>query len=215
MIGIEVVLAVLTIWLTIHEARLHGQSQEAILNAKEKIDADLTTVNSQLGQTVSRLGDLNTGITQAVDAVKESAKTSKTISGSLQSQLGILGQQQNALQQQASMLGEQLSVQKQQWEKENQLPVLLVQTAIEEVSPPSFIWRELHPHEILSTGHSLGGAPPLRAKAFSVRNVGKLFHRIAAIGVCALGTVLVHKPFVCDYLIFEPGDTYTVSVSLP
>ena len=31
-----------------------------------------------------------------------------------------------------------------------------------------------------------------------------LSHRIAEIEVCALGTVLVHKPFVCDYLIFEP-----------
>jgi hypothetical protein len=29
-------------------------------------------------------------------------------------------------------------------------------------------------------------------------------HAIAAIEVCALGTVFFHKPFVCDHLIFEP-----------
>jgi hypothetical protein len=36
-----------------------------------------------------------------------------------------------------------------------------------------------------------------------------LSHAIAATEVCALGTVFLHKPFLCDYLIFEPDNGMT------
>ncbi len=175
MIGIEIFLSLGTIWLTVHEARLQGDSLEAILTAQKQVDADLTTVNSKLGdlntgitRTVSKLSDLNSGITQTLNAVKESAETSKKINGALQSQLRILTQQQSALQQQTGLLTQQLAVQKQEWEKENQRPALLVMTVIEApLSPTGFIFSRAYPSRTFVDRAHVRRTHSRRSPAFS------------------------------------------------
>jgi uncharacterized phage infection (PIP) family protein YhgE len=132
----------------IHEAGLQEDAQQ-------KVVADLTTMNSKLGdlnsgitQTVSKLGELNAGINQTVQALAESSSISKKINQALGSQLGILTEQQRALSQQAGVLNEQLAVQKQQWDKENQRPAILVITGIGPVEP----WQKFHISAYLDLG---------------------------------------------------------------
>ena len=118
-----------------------GERQQKTLDDSRDALADvvkqLGPLNAGIAQSVSNLTKLNAGIKQTVQAVTESATTSRNMDELLQSQL---------------------AVQKQQWEKENQRPAILVMTSIEApLSPGGVQWRELTPYATLSTGHLLGG----------------------------------------------------------
>ena len=50
----------------------------------------------------------------------------------------------------------------------------------------------------------VGAATPARPLQHALCSQKTLSHGIAVIEECALESVLVHKPLVCDYLIIEP-----------
>jgi septal ring factor EnvC (AmiA/AmiB activator) len=163
MIGVEILLAICGILLTIYEANSQDAVLKNILTAQDKVDTDLGTVNTKLGelnaginQTVSNLDQLNAGIKQTVRATTESAASSEKINEALGSEIRVLSQQQKTLEQQGGLLNQQLDVLKEQWERQNQHPEILVFTIVENKANPGNDFRELLPMTYLGTGHSAG-----------------------------------------------------------
>lgn len=75
MIGLEIIIGSVTIWLTIHEAQLQDRLQERVLSAQATLDSDLTSrlkdLDTGIGNTVDKLAQLNVEITESAQTLNK------------------------------------------------------------------------------------------------------------------------------------------------
>jgi hypothetical protein len=171
LIGLEIILSFVFGWYGLKE----GDQQAKILQHMDQTTA----------ATVKALSDFQEAQSGSLQAQKGSLAAIYGLNAKLTRETGLLGDTQESLRaqvklgkQQGDLVAQQLAVQKQQWEKENQRPVILVTTFIEQAPGGLEARRTLVPRSVLSTGHTLISEGPKRdhalnvRHAFNVRNVG-------------------------------------------
>lgn len=164
---LSLIAEVLIIALIVGEL-VEGARQGAILSA----------LNASTAATAGILNGLQQEQNQALQAQKEalSAMGKQTrllqrTQKNLGEQIDLAKRQQQVSQRRVALATQQLAVQKQEWARQNQRPLLLVMTLIG--SPGRYSWRRLLPNQILGTGHSLGRRrQSLWGKSFFIRDIG-------------------------------------------